>query len=155
MKKYLTIVVILLFGFSHSQTKRTIEKILDEMALQTGYAKIGKNLAYLGFDKRIDKKNDWIYINIGAGTYFSNIDSTLEFVPEIHTNFTALILKGEISLTNKAANPGLGLNILNVVKLKIGYNFAFDRSSYQGTTVSFNINIGRKDYRHLPSMKFW
>ncbi len=155
MKKHLIILAILFSIFSHSQMKKTILETFDATALQTGYAYFGKNYGYIGFDKRIDPQNDWIYINIGAGSYISNYDSKLEFVPEIHTNYTAMILLGEISLTNKAVNPSIGINLLNAAKLKIGYNYSYNSQDFRGTSFAININIGDKDYHHLPSMKFW
>lgn len=155
MKRYLILLVILISGVSHSQMKNSINKIFDASALQTGYANFGKNYAYLGFDKRIDDQGDWIYANVGAGSYISNFDSKLEFIPEIHASYTVLILMGEVSVTNKAVNPSIGLNLANSIKLKIGYNYSYDSQDFRGTAFAININIGDKDYHHLPSMKFW
>ncbi len=155
MKKYIIILAIIFSIFSHSQIKKTIDKIFDASALQTGYANFGINYAYLGFDKRIDSQGDWIYVNVGAGSYISKFDDKLQFVPEIHTNYTAMILMGEISLTTKAINPSIGINLLNAAKLKIGYNYSYDSQDFRGTSFAININIGNKDYHHLPSMKFW
>lgn len=155
MKKQTIILAIIILCNNFVQSQKQNFDFFEATALQTGYAYFGKNYGYIGFDKRIDPQNDWIYINIGAGSYISNLDSKLEFVPEIHTNYTAMILLGEISVTTKAINPSIGINLLNAAKLKIGYNYSYNSQDFRGTSFAININIGDKDYHHLPSTKFW
>ncbi len=141
------------FGFS--QTAKPKFDFFEATALQTGYAYIGKNYGYLGFDKRIDNRKDWIYANIGAGTYISKFDDKMKFVPEIHSNITFMILMFDVSATTKAVNPSIGFNYKNRMIIKSGYNFAYKKDDFEGITFGININFGSDDYHSLEPMKFF
>ena len=155
MKKYIIILAIIFSIFSHSQIKKTISDTFEATALQTGYAYLGKNYGYIGFDKRIDNRKDWIYVNFGAGTYVSKFDDKLQFVPEIHSNVTILALLAEVSVNTKAVNPSLGFNIYNRIMIKSGYNFAYKKEDFEGITFGININFGSDDYHYMSPMKLF
>lgn len=155
MKKHITILAIIISIFSHSQIKKTISDAFEATALQTGYSNFDKNYGYLGFDKRIDDRKDWVYVNVGAGTYVSKFDDKLQFVPEIHSNITLLVLLAEVSVTTKAVNPSLGFNIYNRIMIKSGYNFAYKKENFEGITFGININFGSDDYHYMAPMKFF
>ncbi len=140
------------FGFS--QISKSKSNFFEATALQTGYSYIGKNYGYVGFDKRIDNRKDWIYINLGAGTLIGKLDNKLEIVPEIHSNFTIMILMFDVSLTTKSVNPSLGFNIYNRIKIKSGYNLSFKEENFEGITFGININLGKEDYHYLAPIKF-
>jgi hypothetical protein len=153
MKKLLIILIFTSLGFAQSQNQSF--DFFEATALQTGYAYLGKNYGYLGFDKRIDNRKDWVYANIGAGTYVSKFDDKLQFVPEIHTNIILLALLAEVSLTTKAVNPSLGFNIYNRFSIKSGYNFAYKKDDFEGITFGININFGSDDYHYMSPMKLF
>ncbi len=141
------------FGFS--QTAKPKFDFFEATALQTGYAYLGKNYGYLGFDKRIDNRKDWFYANIGAGTYVSKFDNKLQFVPEIHSNVSILALLAEVSVNTKAVNPSLGFNVMNRIMIKSGYNFAYKKDDFEGITFGIDINFGSEDYHYMAPMKFF
>jgi hypothetical protein len=151
------IILLLFFGMFQSllsQTQKTKSNFFEAIALQTGYFYLGKNYGYIGFDKRIDNQKEWIYVNVGLGTYISYFDYKKQFVPEIHTNATLLILMGELSATTKAVHPSLGFNLGNRIMIKSGYNFAFKKENFEGITFGLNINLGSEEYHYLPPIKF-
>ncbi len=155
MKKQIIILAIAIFCNNFAQSQKQSFDFFEATALQTGYAYFGKNYGYVGFDKRIDNRKDWVYANIGAGTYVSKFDNKMQFVPEIHSNITILALLAEVSVTTKAVNPTLGLNIYNRFTIKSGYNFAYKKDDFEGITFGININFGSDDYHYLTPMKLF
>lgn len=155
MRNRILVLLFLIFGFFQVQSQYITCNIFEATALQTGYAYLGNNYGYLGFDKRIDNRKDWIYANIGAGTYVSKFDDKIQFVPEIHTNITFLILMPDISVTTKAVNSSLGFNVMNRIMIKSGYNFAYKKENFEGITFGININFGSDDYHYISPMKLF
>jgi hypothetical protein len=155
MKKKTFLSAILLFCMNIFQAQKQKNTFFDATAFQMGYAYLSKNCAILGFEKRIDNQNDWIYINLGAGLLLSNVGNNFQMAPEIHVNYTLFILMADASVTSKSLNPSLGLNIFNKVILKSGYNFAYRKGNFEGITFGININLGSDDYHNMAPMKFW
>lgn len=155
MKKQTIIIAIAIFCNNIAQSQKAKFDFFEATALQTGYAYLGKNYGYLGFDKRIDNRKDWVYANIGAEIYVSKFDDKMQFVPEIHSNITLLVLMAEVSVTTKAVNPSLGFNIYNRIKIKSGYNFAYKKEDFEGITFGININFGSEDYHFMSPMKLF
>jgi hypothetical protein len=153
MKNYLKTIVLFL-GISSNLHSQKAEN-LPSIALQTGYAYMGKNYGYLGFDTRLDTNED-NFVNVGVGSYISRFEGKTQFIPEIHTNANLgiLLIMAELSATTKAVNPSLGLNIVNKIMLKSGYNFGYSKQDFRGITIGVNINFGTKDYHYLKPMKF-
>jgi hypothetical protein len=157
MKNHLK-TIILFLGISsnlYSQEKKPFRISNYSIAVQTGYACMGKNYVYLGFDKRLDTNED-NFVNVGVGSYISRCGGKTQFIPEIHTNANLgiLLLMAELSATTKAVNPSLGLNIVNKLMLKSGYNFGYSKEDFRGITLGVNFNFGTKGYHYLKPMKF-
>jgi hypothetical protein len=154
MKKHIVIIAILILNNSYSQTKKSKNDFFETTALQTGYLYLGKNYGYIGFDKRINNPGDWAFANIGIGTNVSYFENKIQFVPEIHTNITYILLLAEIPATTKGVNPSLGINIMNRVMIKSGYNFAYKNEDFRGITFGININFGFEDYHYMTPLNF-
>ncbi len=143
IKKILVLAIILASNFSFSQG-----------ALQVGYTNFGKSSPYFGIDTRVDDADAFgTWANVGGGIYFFKGEKGMEFIPEIHSNVTLLILMLDVSVSTKAVNPGIGINIFNGIKAKFGYNFTYNQDHYRGTTFGLNINIGDNDYYKTKNLK--
>jgi hypothetical protein len=152
MKKL--ILILLLSNHCFSQSKKPKHDFFETAALQMGYSYLGKNYGYIGFDKRINNPGDWAFANIGIGTNVSCFENKIQFVPEIHTNITYVLLLAEISATTKGVNPSFGFNIMNRVMIKSGYNFAYKNENFRGITFGININFGFEDYHYMAPLNF-
>ena len=116
-------------------------------AVQVGYANIGTNYGYAGLDARLTTKN---CLNIGAGLYATSRNSKVEILPEIHINLRAFgddFMMTELSATNKFINPSIGINLLNVLKIKTGYCLPYQKSDYfKGVT--FGVILTLSGYKN-------
>ena len=115
--------------------------------VQLGYANIGTNYGYAGLDARLTTKN---CLNIGAGLYATSRNSKVEILPEIHINLRAFgddFMMTELSATNKFINPSIGINLLNVLKIKTGYCLPYQKSDYfKGVT--FGVILTLSGYKN-------
>ena len=148
MKKLILLCLITSINFAQKK-----EAFFNATAIQTGYANIGKNFAYVCLEKRIDEGKNWFFVNVGAGSYISYFDNKIQFVPEFHVNATMAILMGQLAVTKMGFEPSIGLNISNYIQLKVGYNYSFAPQYFKGTTFGININFGDKDYHYMAPMK--
>ena len=112
--------------------------------VQLGYANIGTNYGYAGLDARLTEE---FCLNIGAGTYATLRNNKLEMLPEVHANFIpygnrSLFIMTELSATSKFINPNIGLNLLNILKIKTGYCLPYQKSDYfKGVTFGIMLTI--------------
>ncbi|MFN3019867.1 hypothetical protein ACK1KB_02625 [Chryseobacterium sp. TY3] len=118
-------------------------------ALNVGYNYIGKNAGFAGVDYRISDTRKPA-INVGAGTYLTSVNHKFGVVPDIH--FNQVLGKDsafmyQVSVSSKNLRPSLGINILNVLHLDLGYSFGFNRSKdFQGFALGLNILLGQDDF---------
>jgi hypothetical protein len=54
--------------------------------------------------------------------------------------------EGGIAFSNKDLEPRLGINVLNVIKLHIGYSFPYQNKLYQSVTFGVVLALGPKNY---------
>jgi hypothetical protein len=117
-------------------------------ALNVGYHYIGKakSAGYIGFDIRCNNSHVPPF-NIGLGTYLTGIDNNFSILPAIQTNYSInnsyLI---ELSSSNKFFKPSLGLNLLNAIQVKMGYNFWYNDTHFDAFSFGINLCIGDNDF---------
>lgn len=121
-----------------------------------GYSNIGKNYAFAGLDYRATDKS---HLNIGGGLYATLRNGKLEALPEIHINCTPFgngksafeyLFMTEIATTNESLQPSIGLQLLNVLKIKTGYSLPYLSSqSFRGITfgVQFALITNKTKYQ--------
>lgn len=136
MKYFLFFVFLFLFQFANSQG----------FAPQVGYANIGTNYGYVGLDYRATKET---HLNIGAGILATLKNGKIEALPQLHINCTpfsygktdfAYLFMTEIATTNESLHPSIGIQLLNVLKIKTGYTIPYlSGQSLKG--VSFGITL--------------
>lgn len=153
MKLKFLVLVFLIGCYDNIYSQK--ESFFDAIAAQTGYACLGKNYGYVGFDKRIVDHEKWKYINVGMGSYVSSFENKIEYIPEIHLNETLLIFMGEVSVTTKAINPSFGINVTNRIQIKSGYNYAYKKENLKGMTFGINFNFGSDEYHSMGTMKMF
>lgn len=119
------------------------------MALNLGYHYIGRgvNSGYFGLDVRATSENNSAF-NIGLGTFIVNLDNNLLLLPAIQTNYTLKnnLLLFEISTSNRFFKPAIGFNLLNLIQLKIGYNYWYKNYNLNSINVGLNVCLGGNNF---------
>ncbi len=150
MRKKIIILFIFISQFANSQG----------FAAQVGYANIGTNYGYAGLDYRATKET---HLNIGAGILVTYKNGKIEALPQIHFNCTpfghgqsdfSYLFMTEIAATNESLNPSVGLQLLNVLKIKTGYNMpCFSNQSFNGVTFGITLALISKKSFYQDNLK--
>ena len=115
--KYLQLTIFFI-SFIYSQFS-----VEQNFGLQIGYANIGTNYGFVGLEDRITNKT---CLNIGVGSYATSRNNQIKILPEAHINLRPFngnkilldLIMTEVYLTNKFINPSIGINLLNLIKIK-------------------------------------
>ncbi|WP_128330912.1 hypothetical protein [Apibacter sp. HY039] len=126
------------------------------VALNVGYSYINTNAGYLGgeYAYRFDPEN-WHGIALGAGTLLGSFNGDFKFVPEAHVTYSNTLFLGEFSITPHNINPSLGINGMNIFRLKIGYSWEIgnDKIGMKGITFGINYLLGSKGFKDQFELK--
>jgi hypothetical protein len=136
--KNVFLVIILFFNFIlvHSQGYSAL----------VGYSNIGTNYGYAGLDYRATKET---HLNIGAGILATFKNGKIEALPQLHFNCTPFgngksdfeyLFMTEIATTTESLHPSIGIQLLNVLKIKTGYNMPY-LSNQSVTGITFGITL--------------
>jgi hypothetical protein len=125
-----------------------------------GYSNIGTNYAFAGLDYRATQKS---HLNIGGGVYATLRNGKVEALPEIHINCTPFgngksafeyLFMTEIAATNESLHPSIGIQLLNVLKIKTGYNLPYLSSqSFRGITFGIQFALITKKTKYQDNLK--
>ncbi len=118
-------------------------------AANLGYNYIGKNAGFLGVEYRINDTHK-PSINLGIGSYLTSVNDKFGFVPEIHYNQTFDKNSGlafQLSASTKNLKPSINFNLLNIIRLDLGYSFGYKSSKdFQGLAFGINILLGQDEF---------
>jgi hypothetical protein len=133
LKKNL-LLLILFFSFSYNR----INAQSHGVALNLGYTYINTNAGYIGgeYAYRSDQG-----IAIGIGTYYGSFNGNFKFIPEAHLNYSNTLILGELSASPYNINPSIGINVINMIRLKVGYSWKLGHENVSMTGVTFGINF--------------
>jgi hypothetical protein len=118
-------------------------------ALNTGSQYVGRSAGFIGYDYRISSNSSRIAtLNVGAGTYLTSVNKKFTVIPELHSNYSFYSSNlTELSVSTKNIKPSVGLNILNIMQIKFGYGFSFQKEKYPaGFCFGLNICFGSKRF---------
>jgi hypothetical protein len=150
MKYFVFFVFLLSFQITNSQGFSAL----------VGYSNIGKNYAYAGLDYRITDKT---HLNVGIGTFTTLKKGKVEVLPEMHVNCTSFgngksafeyLFMTEIATTIESLHPSIGIQLLNVLKIKTGYNFPYlPNQSFKGVTFGISLALITKKSKYQDNLK--
>ena len=127
------------------------------VALNIGYTYINTNAGYIGgeYAYRFDPDN-WHGIAVGAGAYYGSFNRDFKFIPEAHLTYSNTLLLGEFSITPYNINPSIGINGMNMVRLKVGYSWETgDKDKgMKGVTFGLNFLLGTKGFSDKFELKY-
>lgn len=127
------------------------------IALNLGYSYIHTNSGYIGaeYAYRFAPEN-WHGISAGAGTYYGSFNKDFKFIPEAHLTYSYTLLLGEFSVTPYNINPSIGINGMNMFRLKVGYSWETGNKNkgMKGITFGVNYLLGTKGFHDKFSLKY-
>jgi hypothetical protein len=144
--KKILLLLILFFSFSYNRINAQSHQ---GVALNFGYTYINTNAGYIGgeYAYRSDPYN-WKGIAIGIGAYYGSFNGNFKFIPETHLTYSNTLILGELSASPYNINPSIGINGMNIVRLKVGYSWKLGHENISMTGITFGINflLGTKGF---------
>jgi len=149
MKKELLIIVMLIFGIS-------IQAQNMGVAGDVGYTFNKRSLGYFGlsgsyFSSRpYDSSSDLWHIGLGGGAYIGRFNGETKAIPA--GSFTLGYGGGfetKLVASQHFINPTIGLNLLNIAKLHMGYSIpgkSLNGIRMKGFTVGITLSLGSSGY---------
>ena len=112
------------------------------VGLRTAYTFTNKVYHY-GF-VGVSNNSDPFYAGLSyyAGSHVGSHKGTIQFVPEIGTEFYALLFGMGISVNTHAITPRMGLSLANKYQIQAGYSLPLrNEATFNGFTLSVVINF--------------
>ncbi len=127
------------------------------VALNLGYTYINTNAGYIGaeYAYRFNPKN-WNGMSVGAGAYYGSFNGNFKFIPSANLTYSNEGLLGEFVISPYHVNPSIGINFLNMMRVKAGYSWKLGHENVNMTGVTFGINllIGTKGFYDKFELKY-
>ena len=114
---------------------------------------LGGNIVYSDKQKYPSGGENVDQITIGAGTYYGTINDKKKWFGEANISYnygSAFFYGTKLSITGYAINPSLEVNLINFLRINLGYNFPIGKKDakeqLKGLTLSISISAGIGDY---------